>query len=135
MVPFTRLRVEELANIWDEGSQTPSQIALLGVFDATPFLRSDGSFDADAVRRELLLRADRVPALARRVIWTRFGEGRPVWADDPSYDPSRHLECITLPDGEDFLDWSTDRTVRRLDLDRLLWRIEIVDGLPGGGSG
>src|SRR5215210_3862744 len=91
-VALTRLRMDELVNAWVADRFTPFQIALLGVFDATPFRLPDGTLDAPRIRRELVLRARRVEGLRRRVVWTRFGEGMPVWAPDPSFDPEQHLE-------------------------------------------
>jgi diacylglycerol O-acyltransferase / wax synthase len=130
MTSFTRLRLDELANEWAEDRNTPFQISLVGVFDAAPFLRPDGTLDIPQVRGELVRRVRRTPELTRRVVWTRFGEGRPVWVDDPTFDPERHIEWTTLPEGADFVEWCADRLVRPLDKHRPLWRIEVVNGLP-----
>ena len=109
---LTRLRMDELVNAWVADRSTPFQIALLGVFDAAPFLRPDGTLDVPRIRRELVARARRVEALRRRVVWTRFGEGMPVWAPDPSFDPDRHVEGATLPAGADLATWAADRILR-----------------------
>jgi diacylglycerol O-acyltransferase len=130
-VALTRLRMDELINAWVADRFTPFQIALLGVFDAAPFLLSGGILDVPRIRHELAARARRVEALRRRVVWTRLGEGMPVWAPDPSFDPEQHLASATLPPGADLATWAADRIVRPLPLDRPLWRAEIVDGLPG----
>lgn len=130
LVALDRLRMDELVNAWVADRHTPFQIALLGVFDAAPFLLADGALDVPRIRRELVVRARGVAALRRRVVWTRPGEGRPVWAPDPSFDPSRHIEAATLPPGADLPDWAANRLVRPLPLDRPLWRAEVVDGLP-----
>lgn len=127
--------MDELVNAWVADRYTPFQIAPLGVFDATPFLLPDGAVDAAVdvarIRRELAVRANRVPDLRRRVVWTRPGEGMPVWAPDPAFDPERHIEVTTLPPGADLADWAANRIVRALPLDRPLWRAEVVSGLPG----
>ena len=123
--------MDELVNAWVADECTPFQIALLGVFDATPFLLAEGAVDVPRIRRELALRAGRVPALRRRVVWTHLGEGMPVWAPDPAFDPDRHIEGGTLPPGAELPDWAANRIVRPLPLDRPLWRAEVVDGLPG----
>src|SRR4051794_10437195 len=123
--------MDELANAWAGDRFTPFQIALLGVFDAAPFLRPDRTLDVLRIRRELAVRARHVDALGRRVVWTRFGEGMPVWAPDPWFKPDPHIEATTLPAGADLATWAADRIVRPLPLDRPLWRAEIVDGLPG----
>lgn len=128
---LTRLRMDELVNAWVGDDDTPFQIALLGVFDAAPFLRRDTTLDVPRIRRELAVRARVVPALGRRVVWTRPWEGLPVWAPDPSFDPDRHIEAATLPPGSELPDWAANRIVRPLPLDRPLWRAEVVDGLPG----
>ena len=128
---LTRLRMDELVNAWVPDRFTPFQIALLGTFEAVPFRLPDGTLDVPRIRRELAARAQRVEALRRRVVWTRFGEGMPVWAPDPSFDPDRHIAGATLPAGAELAAWAADRIVRPLPLDRPLWRAEIVNGLPG----
>lgn len=124
--------MDELVNAWVSDRFTPFQIALLGVFDAGPFLRADRTLDVARIRRELTVRAGRVEALGRRVVWTRFGEGMPVWAPDPWFKPDRHIEATTLPAGADLATWAAGRIVRPLPMDRPLWRAEVVDGLPDG---
>jgi WS/DGAT/MGAT family acyltransferase len=128
---WTRLRMDELVNAWVADRHTPFQIALLGVFDATPFLLAGGALDVPRIRCELAVRAGSVAALRRRVMWTRPWEGMPVWADDPAFDADRHIEAATLPEGADLADWAANRIVRPLPLDRPLWRAEVVDGLAG----
>jgi diacylglycerol O-acyltransferase / wax synthase len=130
-VALTRLRMDELVNAWASDRCTPFQIALLAVFDARPFLTGDGALETARIRDELCLRAGRVEALGRRVVWTRPGEGLPVWAPDPSFDPLRHVATAVLPTGADLATWAAGRIVRPLPLDRPLWRAEVIDGLPG----
>jgi diacylglycerol O-acyltransferase / wax synthase len=130
-----RLRLGDLANLWAEGRHTPSQIALLGEFDAAPLREASGRLAVERVRTELARRVRRVPELGRRIRWTRSREGRPAWVRDPSFDPLDHIGAATLPTGADFAAWCADRIVRRLDLARPLWRAEIVDGLPDGRFG
>jgi WS/DGAT/MGAT family acyltransferase len=129
-----RLRLGDLANLWAESPGMPSQIAVLAELDASPFVVA-GRLDGERVGAELARRVRRVPALARRVVWTRLGQGRPAWATDPGFDPTRHITCTRLPSGEDLARWCADRVVRPLDRDRPLWRAEIVDGLPAGRFG
>ena len=124
--------MDELINAWVADRFTPFQIALLGVFDAAPFRLADRSVDVPRIRRELIARARRVEAFRRRVVWTRIGEGMPVWAEDPAFDPDRHITATTLPLGHDLAAWAAERILRPLSLDRPLWRAEVVDGLTGG---
>lgn len=130
-----RLRRADLANLWAESPGMPSQIGLVAEFDARPFLDPGGRLDTGRIRAELARRAGRVPALTRRVLWTRHGEGPPAWVPDAATDPSRHITCGRLPEGDDLVRWCADRVVRPLDRTRPLWRAEIVEGLPGSRFG
>src|SRR4051794_7035122 len=55
LVPTARLSLAELANVWVDEPAAPFQIALAGQFDATPFLRDDGTVDENRhhLRRRL----------------------------------------------------------------------------------
>jgi diacylglycerol O-acyltransferase len=125
-----RLRLDELMYTWFGGRDTPMQIGLLGVVEAGPFRLADGRVDLDRVCDELAARAGRVPALRRRVVWTRPGEGRPFWAEDPTFVPLDHIGATILPAGSDLPSWAAARAARPLDPDRPLWRAEIVSGPP-----
>ena len=89
--------MDELVNAWVTDENTPFRIALLGMFDAGPLRRPDGTVDVPRIRRELTARAHRVPALGRRVVWTPAGEGRPVWAADRRSIPL--VTEVVDPDG------------------------------------
>ncbi|WP_165825998.1 wax ester/triacylglycerol synthase domain-containing protein [Actinomycetospora cinnamomea] len=130
-----RLRLDELMYAWLDHNDTPMQVALLGTFDGGPLARPNGAVDVHRVRRELAARAHRVPAMRRRVVWTRLGEGRPLWATDPGFDPLDHIETTALPPGADLPGWAANRATRPLDRNRPLWRAEIVDGLHDGPNG
>jgi len=121
--------MDELANAWVSDDHTPFQMGLLCVFDGAGLRRADGTLDVARVRDELMARAARVQGLTRRVVWTRFGEGRPLWAPDPAYDPGRHVVVASLPAGADLGTWAANRAVRPLDMKRPLWRAEVVEGL------
>lgn len=132
-VVLTRLRTDELAYTWvDDGAGAPLQFALLAVFDRGPFQHPDGTVAVGQIREQLARRAHRVALLARRVVWTRWGEGRPVWADDPNYDPREHITVDRVPAGADLYDWAAMHAARPVDRDRPLWRAEVVHGLPDG---
>ena len=130
-----RLTLGELATLWVDEPSAPFHIALAGEFEAAPFLREDGGLDVDRVRTELVRRVDRVPVLRRRVVWTRLGQGRPYWADDPDFDAARHVTVECPPEGETFSVWCAQEILRPLDRSRPLWRAEVVSGLPGGRFG
>lgn len=127
-----RLRTDELLYTAVGDRDTPMQIALLGLFDGSPLRRADGMPDLDRIRTQLALRSWRVPQLRQRVLRTRPGEGRPLWVEDPAFDPLRHVLTTTLPPGEELAEWAANRAARGLDPDRPLWRAEVAGGLPDG---
>ncbi|GAA4698937.1 hypothetical protein GCM10023215_41720 [Pseudonocardia yuanmonensis] len=124
-----RLSLGELATVWVDEPSAPFQIALVGVFDAGPLRRTDGTVDTERVRAELARRAQRVPALRRRVVVPGRGRGRPFWVDDADPEPERQVGVVSLPPGEEFLSWSAQQIVRPLGVRGALWRAEVVDGL------
>ncbi|HET7798952.1 MAG TPA: wax ester/triacylglycerol synthase domain-containing protein [Humibacillus xanthopallidus] len=127
-----RVRMDELANAWVGDADTPFQLGLLGVFDAGPWQRPDGTFAADDLGSALAARAGKVPQLRRRILWTRRSEGPPAWFEDAAFDASSHVGCATLPPGEDLPTWAANQCLRPLDLGQPLWRIDVVGGLPEG---
>ena len=129
---LVRMRIDEMVSAWVGDVDTPFQLGLLGVFEAGPWLRPDGTVDLSGLRAELATRARGVPELRRRPVWTHVGEGRPVWAEDPSFDPLRHIRLTTSATGDDILAWAANRSVHPLELDRPLWCAELVGGLTGG---
>jgi WS/DGAT/MGAT family acyltransferase len=131
----SRLTLGELANVWVDAPDAPFQIALAGVFDATTFQRRDGSVDVPRIQAALADRAGRVPRLQRRVVWTRFGQGRPYWIEDTTFDAQRHLASADLPEGVPFPDWCAQAIVQPLDRHLPLWRATVVSGLPGSRFG
>lgn len=129
---WTRMRVDELANAWVGDRNTPFQLGMLGVFEPGPWRRPDGTLDRTSLVRELALRAGRVPELRRRVLWTRLGEGRPLWVEDPTFQPAGHVGSTTLAADEDLCTWAANRCADAVDLDLPPWRAEVVDGLSDG---
>jgi WS/DGAT/MGAT family acyltransferase len=129
------LTLGELASVWVDEPVAPFQIAMVGIFDGTPFLRQDGTLDLTRVRSELVHRARAVPTLRRRMAWDRPGKGRPRWVEDAGFAPERHVTRTSLPEGIPFMSWCGTQIVRPLDRDLPLWRAQVVDGLPGAKFG
>jgi len=102
-------------------------LALLGAAD-TPI-------DLAYVRRHMVRRLDELPVFRWRVEPVPFGLNHPVYVDDPSFDLDHHLRAVTLrpPAGPVQLDRFYARLAeQRLDRRHPLWRLNLVNGLPGG---
>src|SRR5690242_16272204 len=114
-----RVRLDEIVYAWSGDRTAPMQLGLLAEFDSGPLGRPDGRADTDRVIEELAARAARVPLLTKRILWTRPGEGPPVWVDDPAFDPRRHLSVVPPPGDADLPTWAADRAARPVG--RRLW--------------
>jgi WS/DGAT/MGAT family acyltransferase len=96
----------------------------------------DGSeFDVDAFVRLVGSRLSLVPRYRQRVREVPGRLGLPVWVDDPDFDLSYHIRrsALPAPGTDDALRELVGRLLsRRLDRDRPLWEIYVVEGVSGG---
>jgi len=80
-------------------------------------------------------RIDRLPRYRQRLAFPALGLARPAWIDDAHFDLEYHVRHTALPapGGEDELKRLAARLFsQRLDRDRPLWELWLVDGLAGG---
>ena len=113
------------------------QIGLAGTFQASDWLDGRGQLRLSWLVDQVELRTHRVPLLRRRIRWTRFGEGRPVWLDDDEFDPTHHVSAASVVAGDlaHFWGWAAEQSIQPLDRHRPLWRMIFVPGLEGGRIG
>ncbi|MEO6793591.1 MAG: wax ester/triacylglycerol synthase family O-acyltransferase [Mycobacterium sp.] len=59
----------------------------------------------------------------------------PRWVDDPAFDIDHHVRRVALPrpgDDDELFRFVADQMARRLDRDRPLWNIWVIEGLTDG---
>ncbi len=76
-----------------------------------------------------------VPRYRQRLAQVPLGQGRPVWADDPHFNPYYHIRHTALPKPAD--DTALKRLAgrlfsQRLDRSKPLWEIWMVQAMAGG---
>ncbi len=76
-----------------------------------------------------------VPRYRQRLAYVPFDQGRPVWADDPHFNPRYHIRHTALPKPAD--DQALKRLAgrlfsQRLDRSKPLWEIWLVERMAGG---
>src|SRR5215213_9988775 len=132
-----RLSVGDLFNFWAEGPNSPMQIGVAGTFHAPHWLDRRGQLRLSWLADQVERRTHRVPLLRRRILWTRFGEGRPVWLDDADFDIGSHVSAapVVAGDLDHFWSWAAEQVIQPLDRQRPLWRMMFVPGLEGGRIG
>ncbi|MEP6463744.1 MAG: wax ester/triacylglycerol synthase domain-containing protein [Frankiaceae bacterium] len=138
MSAVDRLGTGDLSAFWAEGPGTPFQVAVAGSLEAAPLLDARGGLDLDRLLADLERRTRRVPRMRQRVHWTRFGQGRPFWQDDDSFEITRHVEHQAVPPPGDEAAWlasCAELAVVPLRRDRPLWRLTLVTGRADGAVG
>jgi diacylglycerol O-acyltransferase len=76
-----------------------------------------------------------VPRYRQRLATVPLGQGRPVWTDDPHFNPYYHIRHTALPKPAD--DTALKRLAgrvfsQRLDRSKPLWEIWLVQAMSGG---
>jgi WS/DGAT/MGAT family acyltransferase len=83
----------------------------------------------------ILSRLHLVPRYRQRLAYVPLGQGRPVWTDDPHFNPRYHIRHTALPRpaGEAALKQLAGRLFsQRLDRSKPLWEIWLVQRMAGG---
>ncbi len=83
----------------------------------------------------VMARLHLVPRYRQRLAHVPLGQGRPVWTDDPHFNPSYHIRHTALPKPAD--DAALKRLAgrlfsQRLDRSKPLWEIWLVQSMSGG---
>jgi WS/DGAT/MGAT family acyltransferase len=82
----------------------------------------------------ILSRLHLVPRYRQRLAFVPLGQGRPVWADDPHFNPKYHIRHTALPRPEDEAELKqlAGRIFsQRLDRSKPLWEIWLVEHMVG----
>lgn len=76
-----------------------------------------------------------VPRYRQRLAFVPFGQGRPMWVDDPHFNLRYHVQHHALPPpgSDEQLKHLAGRCFsQRLDRNKPLWELWLVEGLQGG---
>jgi diacylglycerol O-acyltransferase len=125
-----RLRPQDVAFLSLESRCTPMHVGSLETFDP-----HTAGFDYDNLVALLADRISHVPRY-RQVVRTVPGRiANPVWVDDDDFDLTYHVRRSALPlpgSMEQLRDLVARIMSRRLDRDRPLWEVYLVEGLSEG---
>jgi diacylglycerol O-acyltransferase len=97
-------------------------------------------FDGKAPTPEELIehvldRLHLVPRYRQRLAYVPFDQGRPMWTDDPHFNPRYHIRHTALPrpaDDEALKRLAGRLFSQRLDRSKPLWEIWLVQNMSGG---
>jgi diacylglycerol O-acyltransferase len=111
-----------------ERSGAHMHVASTAIFEGPP----PGYVD---FREHIASRLHLVPRFRQKVRFVPFGQGRPVWVDDPHLNLGYHVRHTALapPGSEEQLQTLAARMFsQRLDRSKPLWEMSLVEGLEGG---
>src|SRR5580692_10405756 len=119
-----------------ETPTTPMHVGIVLVLDPPEGRRSlfSPSTRYTQIRRVIEQRLHLVEQMRQRAIRVPFGLHHPVWVDDPDFELDDHFTRASLPSpgGKAELDAFVASVMsRRLDPDRPLWEMYVVEGLAG----
>jgi diacylglycerol O-acyltransferase len=85
-------------------------------------------------RDHIAARLDRVPRFRQKLRFVPYGQGRPIWVDDPHLNLAYHVRHTSLPEpgSEQQLRVLAARIFsQQLDRSKPLWELWLVEGLKG----
>ncbi|HSH11259.1 MAG TPA: wax ester/triacylglycerol synthase family O-acyltransferase [Ilumatobacter sp.] len=121
-----------------ESPDTPMHIGILFVLDGAALRGADGELRLADIRRHISARLGRAPRAMRRLAEVPFGQGRPVWVEDPDFDIAHHVKLAAAapPGGVDELYAEVcELDMECLDRSRPLWELWLIDHLADGRVG
>jgi WS/DGAT/MGAT family acyltransferase len=91
--------------------------------------------DHEEFREHLAGRLHLVPRFRQKLRFVPFGQGRPVWVDDPHLNLDYHVRHTALPppgSEEQLRNLAARVFSQQLDRSKPLWEMWLVEGLEGG---
>ena len=86
-------------------------------------------------RDHIASRLHLVPRFRQKLRFIRFGQGRPVWVDDPHLNLGYHIRHTSLPEPgseQQLRNLAARIFSQQLDRSKPLWELWLVEGLEGG---
>jgi diacylglycerol O-acyltransferase len=123
-----RLTAVDASFLVHEGPTSHMHVGAVLIFEDPPPAYEDL---VDHIRSRLHL----VPRYRQRLVFPPLDTGRPLWADDPSFNLEYHVRHTALPapGAEDQLLRLAARIhSQQLDRSKPLWEVWLVEGLEGG---
>lgn len=128
-----RLTPLDAAFLGFETPAAPMHVGGLLVLDGRP--ATGGEPDVVRVLRHVRARLASVPRIRQRVLPLPLAAHRPVWVDDPDFDPRRHIRRARLPapgTREVLVRAAAQLHGEMLPRDRPLWQVTLFEGLDDG---
>jgi len=103
-------------------------VASVSIFEGPPPLHAE-------FRDHIAARLHLVPRFRQKLRFVPFGQGRPVWVDDPHLNLEYHVRQTALPapgSEEQLRNLAARIFSQQLDRSKPLWELWLVEGVAGG---
>ncbi|MBW2424044.1 MAG: wax ester/triacylglycerol synthase family O-acyltransferase [Deltaproteobacteria bacterium] len=131
---YERLSAQDHSFLLAETESTPMHVGAVGILEAETLRNADGGVDIDRFRGALESILHWIPRYRQKLAWSPFEEW-PAWIDDPHFDLGCHVRHIALPAPgslEQLREIAGRIFSRRLDRERPLWELWVIEGLHEG---
>lgn len=135
---WKRLSGGDLAMLWPDDLGWPQDIGVLAILDGEGMYDPTAGFCIRELQDRIASRLDFLPRFRQRLHQPGFGQGQPYWADDPSFDITRHVRLQELPkpgDESQLLEACERLRRQRFETAHPLWEFCFLNGLPDGRVG
>jgi diacylglycerol O-acyltransferase len=132
MMFYERLTAADATFLRIETPHEPQHVGSVSIIDGGPLRDRSGRIRFEEIRAHVGRRLHRVPRMRQRIMEVPYGQGRPVWVDDPDFDLDYHLRLTALPrpgDGDQLNELVSRVQSIALDRARPLWEMWVIDGL------
>lgn len=131
---YDRLSALDHGFLLAEGENAPMHVGAIAILESGPLRNEEGGIDIARFRGAIEAVLHWIPRYRQKLAWIPI-EDWPTWIDDRHFDLGYHIRHIALPapGTRDQLRELTGRILsRRLDRERPLWELWVVEGLHRG---
>jgi len=131
---YDRLSALDHRFLLAEGENAPMHVGAIAILESGPLRNEEGGIDIARFRRAIEAVLHWIPRYRQKLAWIPV-EDWPTWIDDRHFDLGYHIRHIALPapGTRDQLRELAGRILaRRLDRERPLWELWVVEGLERG---
>ncbi|MCA1727537.1 MAG: wax ester/triacylglycerol synthase family O-acyltransferase [Actinobacteria bacterium] len=115
--------------------ETPNQhMHVLAVIEFDPST-TPGGYSFERIKEMIASRLHLAAPLRRRLATVPFNIHHPIWVEDPDFDLDYHVRRVGCPapgTKRELAELVDDIAGRKLDRNRPLWELVVVEGLEGG---
>lgn len=131
---YERLSAQDYSFLLAENENAPMHVSAIGILEAEALRNPEGEIDIARFRGAIESILHWIPRYRQKLAWIPV-ENWPTWIDDRHFDLGYHIRHIALPapgTREQLREIAGRIFSRRLDRQRPLWELWVIEGLEKG---